>query len=393
MLDQLDRKRSPPADDRGGAPTFCPVPTDSPPAWHAGHPPSSTHVDDARAALADGTHTHIVGALPFDLRTTRRADRTHTVPPASLIAGNRPRPRCPASRSPAPSRNPSEHAPPDRRGDHACCPTRTPTSPRSSWPAPCTFARATRSIPLDLLARLVAADRNSNGMLADLSPAGPAYRGHHLIGSSPEVLVRKTGSTVDLPPPGRIRSTPARRCGRRARTVRCWSNRPRISMNTPSWSTRSPRPWARCAAGSTCPSAPTLTQTPGSVASGHPHRGDRPRATRPPHSIWPSHLHPTPPSAAPRPADSRASTSSSTRATAVSMPVPSAGATAPGTVSGWSAFAVPNCPATDRTLRASAGGGIVAGSDPELELAETTAKLRTVLSALGVDAGTSDHRI
>ncbi|MFD3596289.1 isochorismate synthase MenF [Nocardia sp. NPDC058640] len=35
-----------------------------------------------------------------------------------------------------------------------------------------------------------------------------------------------------------------------------------------------------------------------------------------------------------------------------------------------------------RTLRASAGGGIVAASDPLAELAETTAKLRTLLSAL-----------
>ncbi|MEV0333986.1 chorismate-binding protein [Nocardia sp. NPDC050717] len=36
-----------------------------------------------------------------------------------------------------------------------------------------------------------------------------------------------------------------------------------------------------------------------------------------------------------------------------------------------------------RTLRASAGGGIVAASDPATELAETTAKFRTLLGALG----------
>ncbi|MFC9662892.1 isochorismate synthase MenF [Nocardia sp. NPDC127606] len=38
--------------------------------------------------------------------------------------------------------------------------------------------------------------------------------------------------------------------------------------------------------------------------------------------------------------------------------------------------------ADQRTLRASAGGGIVAASDPRAELAETTVKLRTLLSAL-----------
>jgi isochorismate synthase len=35
-----------------------------------------------------------------------------------------------------------------------------------------------------------------------------------------------------------------------------------------------------------------------------------------------------------------------------------------------------------RELRAHAGGGIVAASEPAAELAETTAKLRTLLGAL-----------
>lgn len=39
-----------------------------------------------------------------------------------------------------------------------------------------------------------------------------------------------------------------------------------------------------------------------------------------------------------------------------------------------------------RTLRLYAGAGIVPGSDPERELAETTAKFRTMLIALGADA-------
>nr|WP_246422470.1 isochorismate synthase [Nocardiopsis mwathae] len=38
----------------------------------------------------------------------------------------------------------------------------------------------------------------------------------------------------------------------------------------------------------------------------------------------------------------------------------------------------------DRTVRLFAGAGIVAGSDPEAELAETTAKFRTLLRALGL---------
>ncbi|MEV6215209.1 isochorismate synthase [Nocardia sp. NPDC051833] len=45
--------------------------------------------------------------------------------------------------------------------------------------------------------------------------------------------------------------------------------------------------------------------------------------------------------------------------------------------------------ADGRTLRASAGGGIVAASDPAAELAETTAKFRTLLGALHCDV--PDH--
>ncbi|WP_229789740.1 isochorismate synthase [Pilimelia terevasa] len=43
-----------------------------------------------------------------------------------------------------------------------------------------------------------------------------------------------------------------------------------------------------------------------------------------------------------------------------------------------------------RTVRAFAGAGIVAGSDPAAELAETSAKFRTLLGALGVDGGLSE---
>lgn len=39
----------------------------------------------------------------------------------------------------------------------------------------------------------------------------------------------------------------------------------------------------------------------------------------------------------------------------------------------------------DRTVRLFAGAGIVAGSDPAAELAETGAKFRTLLRALGVE--------
>ena len=43
-----------------------------------------------------------------------------------------------------------------------------------------------------------------------------------------------------------------------------------------------------------------------------------------------------------------------------------------------------------RTARAHSGGGIIADSDPDDELAETTTKFKTILSALG--ANDIDHQ-
>lgn len=47
-----------------------------------------------------------------------------------------------------------------------------------------------------LAARLMSANPSGYGYLVDLSPAGPGFAGHHLVGSSPELLVRKRGTTV-----------------------------------------------------------------------------------------------------------------------------------------------------------------------------------------------------
>lgn len=43
--------------------------------------------------------------------------------------------------------------------------------------------------------------------------------------------------------------------------------------------------------------------------------------------------------------------------------------------------------ASERTLRIFAGAGIVVGSTPESELAETEAKFRTMLHAMGLGHG------
>ncbi|MFI6398711.1 isochorismate synthase MenF [Rhodococcus coprophilus] len=52
----------------------------------------------------------------------------------------------------------------------------------------------------DLIARLVGNDPARNGFAVDLTPAGDAWRGRQLIGSSPEVLIRRRGDVVTAHP-------------------------------------------------------------------------------------------------------------------------------------------------------------------------------------------------
>lgn len=54
--------------------------------------------------------------------------------------------------------------------------------------------------PLLVAARLIDNSRNKDGFIADLTPAGPEFAGHMLVGSSPEVLIKRQGSTVTAYP-------------------------------------------------------------------------------------------------------------------------------------------------------------------------------------------------
>lgn len=50
--------------------------------------------------------------------------------------------------------------------------------------------------PRTLAAQLMDSSADGDGFLVDLSPAGSGFDGHHLVGSSPELLVRKQGTKV-----------------------------------------------------------------------------------------------------------------------------------------------------------------------------------------------------
>lgn len=50
--------------------------------------------------------------------------------------------------------------------------------------------------PRTVAAKLMAHTADGDGFLVDLSPAGAGFSGHYLVGSSPELLVHKVGSSV-----------------------------------------------------------------------------------------------------------------------------------------------------------------------------------------------------
>lgn len=152
----------------------------------------------AQDALRSGAAPIVLGALPFDLNrpaalltpeTVRRADG-----PPGWPAGPLP-----------PVRIAAADPPPDdyrRRIVRAHDQLTAPDSPLSKV----VLSRALRLVadaPLDtrvILRRLIAADPAAYGYLVDLTAAGDDYAGVALVGASPELLVARSGDRVTCRP-------------------------------------------------------------------------------------------------------------------------------------------------------------------------------------------------
>lgn len=152
----------------------------------------------AAAALRAGRMRIVVGALPFDVSEPAAL----TVPESFEFAdGLPPRPPRPVPPARVTSTIPAadEHG---RRIARALAALRNP----SSGLRKVVLARAlqvTADSPWDvetLLHRLADADPHAYTYLADLSPAGPSYRGQTLIGATPELLVARHADTVTCRP-------------------------------------------------------------------------------------------------------------------------------------------------------------------------------------------------
>ncbi|ULE33551.1 isochorismate synthase [Mycobacterium sp. IDR2000157661] len=155
-------------------------------------------VADARAALASHSTPLVVGALPFD-----------TAQPAALI---RPQavqfldalPAWPLRMMPTVQVTETRPEPDEHRARISAALTRLRDPAGGLHKVVLARAlRLTADGPLDartVLHRLVGADPGANGYLVDLTAAGGGYSGTVLVGASPELLVARRGEQVMCSP-------------------------------------------------------------------------------------------------------------------------------------------------------------------------------------------------
>lgn len=336
-------------------------------------------VDGARAALRSGDAPIVVGALPFRpgaataLFAPSRVRRDDVLPSCSD-------PELPAVRIVAQLPEPDEHRARIRRA------LRELSAPQRSL-RKVVLARGLRlaaDAPLDpaaVLHRLVAADPSGYGYLVDLSAAGGAYAGTTLVGASPELLVARDGDRITCRPfaGSAPRSPdPAVDAANGAALAESGKNRHEHQLVVDQ---------LRTALGPLCRELdiapePRLTGTAAVWHLNTPITG-RLRDTATTALDLALALHPT------------AAVGGVPTAAAVDLIGDLegdrgfyAGAVGWCDASGDGAWVVSircaQLSADRRSALAHAGGGIVAGSDPEDELAETVTKFSTILSALGV---------
>ena len=155
-------------------------------------------IDAVRAALRSGEAPIIVGALPFDVSqpAALRVPRSHEFSDALPPLTSEPMPPVRITRD-IPSAD--EHGARVRR---ALAALRDPATGLHKV----VLARALEvasDAPIDaatLLTRLAAGDPHGYSYLADLTPAGGGYNGRTLVGASPELLVARHGDGVTCQP-------------------------------------------------------------------------------------------------------------------------------------------------------------------------------------------------
>ncbi len=331
-------------------------------------------------ALRGGQVDHIVGALPFDPEAPAAlwAPRSLTVRDTDDLADTAAPP--PHFEFEAALPDPETHV---RRVADAVALLADPDHPlRKVVLARAIRARSATPVrPVDVLERLVATDPMGNGFLVDLSAAGGPYIGRHLVGSSPEVLVRRDGTEVlSHPLAGSARRVPDdERADRAVAADLLASSKDRHEHG---YVVDQVCGVLRDRCGDVRTPATELTSTPEMWHLGTPItatvRPDGPSALE-----LAAALHPTPAICGTPTADAARLIAElegdrGFYAGAIGW------CTADGNGEWMVSIRCAELSADGHGLLAHAGGGIVAESDPTAELAETTGKFQRVLNPLGI---------
>ncbi|APE12605.1 hypothetical protein BO226_24935 (plasmid) [Rhodococcus sp. 2G] len=242
-------------------------------------------------------------------------------------------------------------------------------------------ARAEQPVEaVELLDRLVSTDPAGNGFLVDLSAAGDLYRGKHLVGASPEILINRNGSVVfSHPLAGSTNREPDPRADRVAAEILLGSAK---DLREHQYVVDQVGRCLQKFCGNVDISGPSLTATPNMW-----HLGTTITATvadaGPSALELAAALHPTPAICG----------TPTTEAARVIASLEGRRGFYAGAV-GWCdsdgngewvvSIRCAELSSDQQRLVAYAGSGIVAGSDPHAELAETTAKFQRVLRPLGI---------
>lgn len=334
--------------------------------------------DAATHALSAGTTKLIVGALPFD-----PAAATALYEPAEATITSRPWQPCdpqalPTTRVDREIPSSSEHL---RRVEKLIGRLRSGEIDKVVAARTVELRTQTPIFPTALAARMAALNPVANTFAVDLSAAGAEFEGHSLVGATPEVLVSRRGRVVTCRPlAGTTKRSAHADQDREAGESLLHSTK---NLAEHAFVTA----WIREVLQPMCsdlsvPATPELTNTHEVWHLASPIRGTlRNDTTALDLAIA---LHPTP-ALCGTPTDAALKVIRETEEPRRFY----------GGAVGWCdeagdgdwvvAIRCAEISADGRNAWASAGGGIVAESDPQDELDETSTKLRTLLTALGAE--------
>ncbi|KQU04340.1 hypothetical protein ASG56_13295 [Rhodococcus sp. Leaf7] len=340
---------------------------------------SFDHIDDARDALAEGSV--LVGAIGFDAST-----RCALVEPKEFR-------RYDVPRTPEPATLPvavvaSQNPPPDK---HVARVRRALTVLQHPGSAlhKVVLARSITLVfdsplsPVMLADKLIEDNPMHNGFAVDLTAAGGPYFGRHLVGSSPELLVRRTGTEVVCRP---FAGTAARQQdpdADRQAGADLLASAKNLAEHRFVVDAIADALAPLCSEVSV-PDGPTLTSTPAVWHLATPITATLRDSSTTALDLALA-LHPTP-AVAGSPTDLALQTidiieSGRSRDFYAGMV---GWCDADGDGEWMVAIRCLDIAADGLSGVATAGGGIVAASDPDAELGETTAKFATILSAFGL---------